>query len=123
MSRAGAEVRFPDGTIKYTLYDGTTDILGRRLYADQEAAWDSYRLERSKVWSDPYGDYPINTAWEIFDVVIYSDYGGGRHWPGKATLIAVEPEYQEPYEDPIYETTRRGYPWESGLYKDSWNPP
>ncbi len=118
MSRASAEVRFPDGTIRYGIYDGTSDILQPRLFETTGEAWDCYQDDRRNLWDIPYGHFPDDVAWQIFDVVIYSDYGGGSWWKGKATLLGVESESCNPWENELREG--RGYPWDDGRFRHSW---
>ena len=65
MSRASAYVRLPDGTVRYALYEGTSDTFYRQTYPTLSEAWDRYHngdrdqcscehLIRADYWQD-YG--------------------------------------------------------------------
>lgn len=75
MSRATLYVQFPDGTVRYGLYDGTSDVACSPLYSSPHAAWDVYDLSGSD------GEVPD----EAERVHVASDYGGGFSWVGLAT--------------------------------------
>lgn len=83
MSRANLMVRFPDGTIRHGLYDGTSDIVMRPLYATAIQAWDVYCNDRNDAWG-------TDEQWNDFNgmvgeaVEIFTDYGGGFWWHGEA---------------------------------------
>lgn len=88
MSRATLYVRFPDGSLRYGLYCGTTDIVWPRLYATPDQAWDAY---------DDEGDY-IPGDGEPVDVA--TDYGGGQHWTATATreFVTSQHDWDSRYE-------------------------
>lgn len=65
MGRAGGAVRFPDGTIKFCVYHGTSDVMQPTLFDTREEAWDN----RHGEWAEPDGT--------LEDVEIYSGYGQG----------------------------------------------
>lgn len=90
MSRAQAAVRFPDGTVKFAIYDGTSDVLYPGLFNTHEDAWDAYsasRARKERADADPLWPKRPDfiSADEIEDVVVYQDYGGGGWWEAKAT--------------------------------------
>jgi hypothetical protein len=80
MSRAGLRVVFPDGTVRCGIYEGTVDIAYPWLYDTDREAWDNSRNGHRR------GEEPVG---EVFDVVIYSDYGGGFWWHGKAAKNVI----------------------------------
>ena len=92
MSRGFALVRFPDGDIWVGCYNGTSDHLYARIYHDQN-------LDR---WYDIHkGDYgfdDVDKATVHEPCEIYSDYGGGSWWAGRADrTIGVVTDGTEPY--------------------------
>lgn len=91
MSRAAAAVRFADGTVKWALYNGTTDRLVPLLFDDPEAPWDAYY---GRIEVDPYPE----PEGEIEDVTVFSDYGDGWTWPAKAARNLVVAG-RDPFED------------------------
>jgi hypothetical protein len=80
-------VRFPDGEIRRTTYSGTADVLTPGLSGD--AGWDEA----------PEG--------EIFDVEIFTTYGYGFWWRGRAArnvvVDGVEPYGSESFTGQMYE--------------------
>lgn len=86
MSRASVAVLFPDNTIRYGIYDGTSDILQPRLFATSREPWDAYY---GAVDMHPPSGYDASSA---ATVLIYCDYGGGSEWEGKATRDYVVSE-------------------------------
>lgn len=94
MSRATAAVRFQDGTVKWGIYDGTSDILIPRLFDGPDEPWDAYYADRKglpkvELWPEAEG--------EPEPVTIYSDYGGGWTWESMATRNVVT-EGLDPFE-------------------------
>ena len=81
MSNASAAVRFPDGTIRYGIYHGTSDTMFGALFVSIDEAWENSRTAR--MWDN--GDKSL----EVFPVVIYSDYGSGCYWEGTATKDSI----------------------------------
>ena len=90
MSRANAQVKFPDGTIRYGIYNGTTDHYWEYLFESSEEAW--------KEWDKYYknmGTYkPTIPYWDAvegtyYDVEIADDYGGGDCYIGRASIYAI----------------------------------
>jgi hypothetical protein len=69
MSDSWGAVKFNDGLIKYYLYHGSSDTCYTSLY--------------DKV-SDVAVDYTECNCGKSEPVEIYSDYGGGFYWKGKA---------------------------------------
>lgn len=89
MSRAIALIKFNDGTILRGCYNGTSDFISQWLISDEELeqkyegscfSWDS------KKW-DNYDNEYIDTdeIYDAEDVEIFSDYGNGFSWNGKAS--------------------------------------
>lgn len=91
MSSGAALVRFPDGTVKFTNYHGTSDILHPALRVTLAEAFDS------RDWG------PGKPEGEVFDVEIFTFYGGDWWWEGKATkeyvVEGVEPWGNEDWGD------------------------
>jgi len=85
VSRATLAVRFPDGTIRYGLYNGTADTVVPALVSSSDEAWgwvyEAFKANDDAAYPDPYG--PVE------DVEVYSAYGGGSWWPGRAARNAV----------------------------------
>lgn len=88
MSRASAYVKFPDGTVRAGIYNGTVDWMFPWLWDTSDEAWDHYtrtyadRGPEERSWSEP-------PEGEVVDVVIYSDYGRGSYWPGRAAKNVI----------------------------------
>lgn len=94
MSRATAAVRFEDGTVKWCIYNGTSDIMMPRLFDTPDEPWDAYYakdrgLPPVELWPEPVG--------EPEPVTIYCGYGNGWTWPGMATRNVIT-EGTDPYE-------------------------
>lgn len=92
MSDARGAVRFSDGLVLFCLYHGTSDICSPALVFGRDEIWDdaphrgSWERSRACAHSEP--------------VTIYSDYGGGFSWAGKACRACkVITEGHQPYED------------------------
>ena len=88
MSRADAQIRFPDGTIKYGIYNGTIDHYWFPLFDSPEKAWEAWQeyyksesMDDSK-WGNSYDD-------SFYDVVIADDYGGGGSYIGRASKSQI----------------------------------
>lgn len=77
MSRATLYVRFPDGEIRYGIYNGTIDAAGFfALVGTVDEAWDAKADDNFERYPEPVG--PVEP------VEIATDYGGGFHWIGAA---------------------------------------
>lgn len=80
MSRGNLYVRFPDGGLRYGIYNGTCDTAEPYLFDHPDQAWDTW-----------YGRRPVPA--EVMDgaveVDIATDYGGGCSWQGKANLTTL----------------------------------
>ncbi len=83
MSSATALVRFPDGSTRWAIYHGTSDVLRPRLFDSAAEAW---AQEGSDL--DGGADEPV---------AIYSDYGGGFWWEGYANQYRVGARSCVPY--------------------------
>ena len=106
MSHAQGEVYKPDGTlVGYYEYNGTSDVACPKIVKtaqELQAGWRNSNLEWIKC---SCGKPPA-------DVVIYSDYGDGFYWPGKACeecKCLIEPLM--PYDDDAYDTVKDGHPF------------
>ena len=80
MSNALAEVKFKDGTILYTQYQGSSDTFYSALFETSEEAWGFYR-------HDPKGWTALTRRAEMEEpeeVEVISHYGGGSSWTGTA---------------------------------------
>jgi hypothetical protein len=87
MSRANAQVKFPDGTIRYGIYNGTADIYMAWLFDTPDKAWDAWRKYKDSGFDDEGFDNPYDDA--IYDVEIADDYGGGDCYIGRATKSQI----------------------------------
>lgn len=101
------QVRFPDGTIRYGIYDGTSDVAKMPLFGSSQAAWEWTRF------GDPEVEEREGSMWSV---EIATDYGFGFRWEGKA-LAADALSWSRlclrslhPYEDPLYDTMEEGLP-------------
>lgn len=88
MSRANAKIKFPDGTIKYGIYNGTVDVYWEPLFNSSSEAW--------KAWKEYYNNEPLDDKkWlngfndGYYDVEIADDYGGGDCYTGRATKSQI----------------------------------
>jgi hypothetical protein len=85
VSRATLAVRFPDGTIKFGLYNGTGDTVVPALVDSIDEAWgwvyDAFKANDAAAYPEPEG--PVE------DVEVYSAYGRGYWWRGRAAWNAV----------------------------------
>jgi hypothetical protein len=77
VSRANLYVLFPDGTVRYGIYNGTSDIASEALYDDPAQAWEPGRGGEAQEGA---ADLPVRIA---------TDYGGGCSWDGRATLNRI----------------------------------
>ena len=101
MSRANGLIKFKDGSIKWTIYNGTVDQMHPLYYNTNEEAWKGYK----------HDDYPEVCKHEKETVEIYSDYGGGFYWEGKCctTCKSIGYDYTDPYGDEITGENRLDY--------------
>ena len=77
MSRATLTVTFPDGHVRYGVYNGTSDFAYPDLFGTVEEAWAA-------------SDHP-DFAWvdqpdqvHLYPVRVHSTYGNGFDWDGMA---------------------------------------
>jgi hypothetical protein len=75
MSHASGAVRFKDGVVKFYEYNGTSDVCISHLYDSMKAMLAHWRKGQWMACACPEG---------MEDVEIYSSYGGGFTFPGKA---------------------------------------
>jgi hypothetical protein len=83
MSRATGEVYKAGHIIGYWLYDGTVDSAARpEIVSSVDEVWgqlyEMYKQQAFQPWPRCAHDASTHV-----DVLLYSDYGGGFHWPGK----------------------------------------
>jgi hypothetical protein len=107
LSRASVAVLFPDGEIRYALYQGGCDRLMPRLFVEHHQAWDAdnadTRAEHCRLPEDvePGSGEPVT---------IYCDYGDGSVWQGTATRDYITSELNflviTDYEDCNFEQPR-----------------
>jgi hypothetical protein len=102
MSDAGAEVFTPSGElIGYTTYQGSADVLNPGLSADLDAAFDRRRTVAPGN-TNPW-DRLRDCGHEGEEAIVYSDYGGGDHWPVKVCReCRIITENLSPYPDDGY---------------------
>jgi len=82
MSHATGYCRFPNGTVKYFLYDGTVDYARVDLHHSEDAAWatrDDIPKPTREIEGAP-GE-PVTLA---------TNYAGGYHWSGRANLSTMK---------------------------------
>lgn len=84
MSRANAQVKFPDGTVRYGIYNGTVDVYWKYLFDTAEKAWEAWHEYYQGSGVEPDLPSPKLTG-GIEDVEIADDYGGGDTYKGRAT--------------------------------------
>jgi len=115
VSDAVLVVRFPNGDVRFGIFFGSTHWCYPNLFDDPEQAWEmrrTHRLEDRRP-GDDVPDEPVQ---------IYSDYGYGRWWEGRANRLCLtdgqDPDGQYPDNDPI-ETSKA-----SCLHSDrEWDAP
>lgn len=74
MSHSMGEIEFKDGTVLYFEYNGTCDIVINCLWKTKEEVSDNWRKYKENT-CDCGRDEPVE---------IYSYYGGGFSWSGRA---------------------------------------
>lgn len=75
MSKSEGAVRFNDGKIMFFIYDGTSDICISSLHETAFEAWQNRKDAKCRCKeNEKYYE----------SVEIYSDYGNGFYWKGKA---------------------------------------
>lgn len=84
MSRGSLAVRFPDGTVRYGIYNGTVDVAWPPLFDAPNEAWDAWRqwYGLAGTWDGAVYEYEEG-AGEPVDVA--TNYGGGWSWKATAT--------------------------------------
>lgn len=88
MSRANAQVKFPDGTIKHGIYNGTIDHFWFPLFDTSEQAWDAWHeYYESKPMDDDKWQHPYDDSY--YTVEIADDYGGGAIYIGRASKSQI----------------------------------
>lgn len=89
MSRAGATATFPDGTIKYGIYNGTVDVFKRHLFDTSEEAWNYWDELKKAGYDDSKWIAKEPEQAQIFDIKLHTSYGSGRTYKAKATKYAI----------------------------------
>jgi hypothetical protein len=80
-----AAVRFPDGSVRYGVYDPSDESMWPPLFAtidDAQAAWS--RRQADAVEPSVDDEHPSSV-----EVKIFADFDGGFWWIGEATPWAV----------------------------------
>lgn len=90
MSRALLLVKFPDDTVLVGCYQGTSDFASAWLETKEEVdKFECGYLGFDEYMQDKYPDWDYESAvGNITDectVEIFSDYGNGTYWEGKAS--------------------------------------
>jgi hypothetical protein len=67
--------------VRCGIYQGTVDVCDPWLYDTDKEAWDNNRTG-NRSWNEP-------VEGEVFDVILYADYGGGFWWEGKAAKNVI----------------------------------
>lgn len=78
MSSAILLVRFPNGDIRFGFYFGTSDVALPKLITEPDGWYDL----KGTPWPS---SAELASLEGVEDVEVYSDYGGGFSWPGRAT--------------------------------------
>lgn len=81
-------VRFPDGTVRYDIYYGTSEQSNPALFGSSEEAWDWWGKVRAKEIS--YDMPPQDAEQDAVEVEV-SD--GASVWPARATAEWLLPPY------------------------------
>ena len=94
MSHAFGKVHFVDGLVLHYEYDGTSDVTIPRLYTTANEVAANWRRVDDWVWN-------CCTCGKDEPVKIYSSYGGGFSWDGRACrhcqciVAGYEPVFDE----------------------------
>lgn len=104
MSHSFGEVIKAGETIGWFEYNGTSDYAQPKIYSSSDEVWEHWR-ESPEVTCTCGNDEPV---------ILYSTYGNGFHWPGRACLHCraitagryLAPEWNEE----AYITTTDGRP-------------
>lgn len=92
MSSALVEVKFKDGLVLYTQYNGTADIFQTALFFSADEAWKHKRWTEEglrALWSGMELESPE-------EVEIFCHYGGGSNWTGLASRKSMNLEVKYP---------------------------
>jgi hypothetical protein len=92
MSHAMGEVIKDGKTVGYYEYNGTCDFATTKIRPTVQEVWDHWRK------SDIFGECTCGQPSE--DVLLYTNYGYGYYWPGKACMdCMVIVDGTDPYGD------------------------
>lgn len=78
MSHSQGRIKFPDGTIKFLEYNGTSDVMLPFIYDTEEELQANWRR---RDWK-----YCNNKEHNHIEVDIATSYGGGFSWKAKACV-------------------------------------
>lgn len=91
--------------LAYFEYNGTVDVCQSRLFNTREEVWANWRGKDF---------HRVCSCGQSQPVLIYSEYGGGFYWEGKACLqcMAITDRLTPSSEDPNDEyTDKNGHPF------------
>jgi hypothetical protein len=104
MSRGTLFVKFPDGAVRYGIYNGTSDFAQPPLFDHPNDAWEWWSAYykggvgggiNPSLWFESLDD----TEPVLEPVTIYTDYGGGMSWECRASRQALSTCACEPWVD------------------------
>lgn len=98
MSNSPGEVWHREKLVGHYKYNGSSDVACTRIFKTFDELWENWGSLKVSDAQCTCGQPPQ-------DVILYSDYGGGFHWPGKAclkceTIIGPRMPYEEYKDDP-----------------------
>lgn len=104
MSHAWGEVIHEGKVVGRYEYNGTADVAMSRIFDTNDELKQHWRTEHADDAECTCGQPPA-------DVILYSDYGGGFHWPAKACLKChAIVEHLRPWSDYEDEWPKDGEP-------------
>ena len=80
-----AAVRFPDGSVRYGVYDPTEESMWPPLFDTIEEARSAWKRLGPEVTEPSLSDDDLSSV----EVKIFADFDGGFWWIGEATPLAV----------------------------------
>lgn len=92
MSSASLAVRFPNGDIRYGVYNGTSDLARPALHETPEEAWEHRH--------DPWPQLAIEeAASEAEPVEVATNYGNGFWWTGSMATRELITSGYSPFDE------------------------